>query len=154
MYLNMYVDNIYKYTVYILTVIYYCQAVVVTTQTTELFSEPQKIINFKTSNNLIYYGKSKKNNTLAISFNNGVSWENIQDIGNENVMDVVKDSLDENELYAITKNSIYHSVDSGSNWTSINYEFDIIKNTLLFNQENNQALILGRKCNVTCTRNV
>jgi len=50
MYLNMHVNNIYRKIVYILSLIYYCQAVVVTTQTTELLSEPKKIINFKTSN--------------------------------------------------------------------------------------------------------
>ena len=46
----MHVNRLYIYTVYILSLIYYCQTAVITTQTTKLELEPKKIIKFRNSN--------------------------------------------------------------------------------------------------------
>lgn len=58
-------------------------------------------------------------------------------------------------MYAVTKKAIYQSSNFGNDWISTNYNFTIINKSLLFNQENQKALVIGKECsNITCTNNV
>jgi hypothetical protein len=150
----MYADKLYIFTVYVLILIYYCQTAVITTEISELLSEPKKIIKFKNSNNLIYHGSNKKNSTLFLSLDNGASWENISELENEYITGVIQDSIDDNKLYAIARSAIYQSSDSGNDWTSTKYNFTITKNSLKFNLENQKTLVIGKECNFTCTDNL
>jgi len=135
----MYTNNLYIFTVYILILIYYCQTAVITTEISELLSEPRDIIKFKNSNNLIYHDNNKKGSTLSISIDNGATWENIPEMANEHITRVIQDSFDDNKIYAIARNAIYQSSDSGNNWSSIRYNFTIIDDSLIFNHSNQKG---------------
>jgi len=63
-------------------------------------------------------------------------------------------SLNLQKIYAIARNAIYQSSDSGNNWSSIRYNFTIIDDSLIFNHSNQKAMIIGNECNFICTKNV
>lgn len=65
-----------------------------------------KFIFFFGKKNLIYYGSNKKSNTLAISLDNGESWDNIKELGDDHIMDIIQDSIDDSVI--IDNNFIYY----------------------------------------------